>query len=292
MKISIGEALRKAIHYLTQADVAEPRAAAEVLLADLLCLPRSHLYLDAHRPLSPEHQGFYAQRLRRRRRGEPVQYITGRQEFWSLDFEVNAQVLIPRPESELLVVHGARLVRQWCVARPLLLPVVLDVGTGSGNLAISLAWELPHSRVWGIDRAWGALQVARRNAQRLGVADRITWACSDLLTAFQADLRHFTLCMCNLPYVTTVEWQHLAPEIRDYEPPGALLGGRDGLDLIRRVLATSPGSLAPGGSLLLEVGWRHAAMVVNLMWQTGSFRQVEVVRDFAGIERLVWAQVP
>ncbi len=290
MKTTIGEALRSAIRGLTQVGTAEPRAAAEVLLADLLCLPRSHLYLEARRSLSPVHQDLYAERLRRRRCGEPVQYITGRQDFWSLEFEVNAHVLIPRPESELLVEHGARLVRQWCTARPRQLPYVLDVGSGSGNLAISLARELPHSRVWGIDRALGALQVARRNAQRLGVADRVTWACSDVLTALPVDLRRFALCVGNLPYVAIAEWHHLPPDVRDYEPPEALLGGRDGLDLIRRVLVTSPGILAPGGALLLEVGWRHAATVVNLIRQAGSFRHVEVVRDFTGIERVVWAQ--
>jgi release factor glutamine methyltransferase len=218
-----------------------------------------------------------------------VQYITGRQEFWSLDFDVNPQVLIPRPESELLVEHGSRLVRQWCAAHAQLPLYVLDVGTGSGNLAISLAHALPQSMVWGLDIAPGALSVAQRNARRLGVAARLTWVCSDLVAALQADARRFALCVGNLPYVTTAEWQQLPREIRDYEPPGALLGGSDGLDLIRRLIATSPGILAPGGTLLLEVGWQQATTVINIIRQSGQFREVGAYRDFAGIARVIWA---
>jgi release factor glutamine methyltransferase len=292
MTTSIGEALQAARRGLQQAGVAEPRAAAEVLLADLLALPRSHLYLDAHRPLSTVQQELYTERVQRRRCGEPVQYITGRQEFWSLEFEVNPHVLIPRPESELLVEHGVRLVRQWELTSRSFPPYVLDVGSGSGNLAISLARELPRSRVWGIDRSVGALRVARHNAQRLGVAERLTWVCGDMLEPYPNGSRRFALCVSNPPYITPAEWQALPREIRQHEPPAALLGGHDGLTLMRRLIAASPGRLAPGGSLLVEVGWRQAATVIDIMRQTERFQRVGGYRDFAGIERVVWAQVP
>jgi release factor glutamine methyltransferase len=290
MNTTIGEALQEAIRALQQAGITEPRAAAEVLLADLLALSRPQLSLEANRPLSAVQHDLYTERIRRRRQAEPVQYITGRQEFWSLEFEVDAHVLIPRPESELLVEHGVRLVRQRGRTQPQL--YLLDVGTGSGNLAISLARELPQSQVWGIDNAIDALQVARRNAQRLGVADRLTWVCGDLLTQFQCNARRFTLCVSNLPYVTTAEWQRLPREIQAHEPPGALLGGCDGLELIRRLILASPEVLTPGGSLLLEVGWGQAATVVAIIRQTGTFQRLGVWQDFAGIERVVWAQMP
>jgi len=262
-----------------------------VLLADLLAMTRPHLYIEADYPLSTDQHVAYMARLQRRLQGEPVQYITGKQEFWSLEFAVSRQVLIPRPESELLVEQGTRLAQQWCIVHPQAPLAVLDVGTGSGNLAISLAHTLPQAHVWAVDRAYGALQVARQNAQRLGVAERLHWVCGDLATAFQGGRRCFALCVANLPYVTTAEWHSLPREIKDYEPAGALCGGRDGLDLIRRLIAASPEVLAPGGIVLLEVGWQQATAVQETLWQQGCFRSTGVYHDLAGIERVVWAQV-
>jgi release factor glutamine methyltransferase len=291
MSQTIGVALRQAIHCLEQHGVSEPQAAAEVLLADLLATTRLYLYVKADCPLSPDQYVAYLARLQRRLRGEPVQYITGKQEFWSLEFAISASVLIPRPESELLIEHGTPLAQRWCTAYPQACLAVLDVGTGSGNLAISLAHMLPQAHVWAVDRAYVALQVARQNAQRLGVAERLHWVCGDLVTAFQADRRCFALCVANLPYVTTAEWDSLPREIKEYEPPGALWGGHDGLDLIRRLIATSHEVLAPGGFLLLEVGWQQATAVQIILQQQGHFSGIGVYHDLAGIERVVWAQV-
>jgi release factor glutamine methyltransferase len=291
MSQTIGAALRQAIRCLERHGVSEPRAAAEVLLGDLLATTRLRLYVEADCPLSTDQQAAYMLRLQRRRRGEPVQYITGKQEFWSLEFIVSPQVLIPRPESEVLVEHGARFVQQWCTAYPQARLAVLDVGTGSGNLAISLAHALPQAHVWAVDCAYGALQVARQNAQRLGVAERLHWVCGDLVTAFQGGRRCFALCMANLPYVTTAEWHSLPREIKDYEPVDALCGGRDGLELIRRLIAASPEVLAPGGVLLLEVGWQQATAVQETIQQQQHFSSHGVYHDLAGIARVVWAQV-
>ena len=291
MSQTIGAALRQAIRCLERHGVSEPRAAAEVLLGDLLATTRSRFYVEADCPLSTDQHVVYMARLQRRLQGEPVQYITGKQEFWSLEFAVSGQVLIPRPESEVLVEHGARLVQQWCTAHPQARLAVLDVGTGTGNLAISLAHTLPQAHVWAVDRAYGALQVARQNAQRLGVAERLHWVCGDLVTAFQGGRRCFALCMANLPYVTTAEWHSLPREIKDYEPVGALCGGRDGLELIRRLIAASPEVLAPGGFLLLEVGWQQATAVQETIQQQQHFSSHGVYHDLAGIARVVWAQV-
>jgi release factor glutamine methyltransferase len=233
----------------------------------------------------------YVERLQRRLRGEPVQYITGKQEFWSLEFVVNPHVLIPRPESEVLVEQGVRLAQSWYATHPRARLAILDVGTGSGNLAISLAHTLPQVHVWAVDRAYEALQVARQNARHLSVAERLHWVCGDLLTAFQDGNRSFALCVANLPYVTTTEWHSLPREIKDYEPPGALCGGQDGLEFIRRLTASSPEVLAPGGILLLEVGWQQATAVQDMIRQQGYFGSTGTYYDLAGIERVVWAQM-
>jgi len=291
MSQTIGAALRHTIRCLERHGVSEPRAAAEVLLGDLLEKTRPRLYLDAACPLSTNQQAAYMERRQRRLRGEPVQYITGKQEFWSLEFAVSPHVLIPRPESEMLVEQGVRLAQEWWTTHPHSRLAILDVGTGSGNLAISLAHTLPQAHVWAVDRAYEALQVARQNAQRLGVAERLHWVCSDLLTAFQRGRRDFALGVANLPYVTTTEWHSLPREIKDYEPPEALCGGQDGLDLIRRLVASSPEVLAPGGVLLLEVGWLQATAVQETIRQQGHFSATGVYYDLAGIERAVWAQV-
>jgi len=291
MSQTIGAALRQAIRCLERHGVSEPQAAAEVLLSDLLEMTRPRLYVDAACPLSADQQAVYVGRLHRRLCGEPVQYITGKQEFWSLEFAVRPHVLIPRPESEVLVEQGVCLAREWCTTHPHARLAILDVGTGSGNLAISLAHTLPQAYVWAVDCTYEALQVARQNAQRLGVAERLYWVCSDLGTALQDGKRYFALCVANLPYVTTTEWHYLPREIKDYEPPGALCGGQDGLALIRRLIAASPGLLAPGGTLLLEVGWQQALAVQETIRQQGHFRSTGVYHDLAGIERVVWAQV-
>jgi len=183
MSQTIGAALRQALHCLEQHGVSESQAAAEVLLADRLATTRPYLYVKADCPLSTDQYVAYLARLQRRLQGEPVQYITGKQEFWSLEFAVSTPVLIPRPESELLIEHGTRLAQQWSTAYPQAGLAVLDVGTGSGNLAISLAHPLPQACVWAVDRAYVALQVARHNGQRLGVAERLHWLCGDLVTA-------------------------------------------------------------------------------------------------------------
>ena len=291
MSEALGAVLRNAVCRLTQHQVAEPRAAAEVLLADLLHISRPQLYLDAPLSLSTAQQEAYHARLTRRISGEPVQYITGTQEFWSLAFDVNPQVLIPRPESELLVEHGIRVVHQWCQQYPHIPPALLDIGTGSGNLAISLAHTLPQSQVWGIDCSLETLRVAQRNAQRLAVAERVHWVCGELLTALRSGERRFALCVGNLPYVTTAEWPGLPSEIRDHEPPGALLGGEDGLELIRRLIIAIPDVLAPAGRLLLEVGWQQASAVCHFLQAQGCFQAFGVYQDFAGIDRVVWARV-
>ena len=291
MSLALRPVLQRAAQCLARRQVAEPLADAEVLLADVLTLPRLNLYVDAHRRLSDAEHDAYRAHLGRRIQGEPVQYITGKQEFRSLTFEVGPQVLIPRPESELLVEHGARWARQWASRHGTSDLWCLDVGAGSGNLGISLLRELPACTVCGVDSSPAALQVARRNARRLGVAAGWHGLCGDLVAPLQSDAPRFAACVANLPYVTDAEWQALPPHIKDHEPAAALLGGADGLDVIRRLIAAAPAVLAPQGMLLLEVGWRQAAAVQALMRRAARFDATGVHRDFAGIERVVWGRM-
>ncbi len=288
MSQTIGELLRRATADLQRGSIAEAKAAAEILLADLLNLPRLSLFLEAHRVLTPPQFDAYTARLERRLQGEPVQYITGTQEFWSLSFAVNDAVLVPRPETELLVEHGIRQARQWL--NHATSAHLLDVGTGSGNIAISLARSVPQSRVWGIDLSREALRVAQCNAQRHAVTDRVRLIQGDLLGPIRDTCSYFALCTANLPYVSTSEWVQLPRDVKDYEPSMALCGGDDGLDLIRRLVVASPGMLAPGGLLLLEVGWKQAQMVMSILREVDAFAEVGVYRDLSGIDRVVWAQ--
>lgn len=282
--------LQRATRFLDGHRVPEPLADAEVLLAHVLVLPRLQIHFDAHEPISLLQQRAYQDCLRRRARGEPVQYITGSQEFHSLAFEVNPHVLIPRPESELLVDQGVRWARHWASQNRALDIRCLDVGTGSGNLGISLLRELPKASVCAIDSSPAALSVARRNARRLGVEDRWHGLCGDLVEPFRCESPCFAVCVANLPYVTDAEWQQLPEHIRDYEPEAALRGGTDGLDVVRRLILAAPQVLARQGTLLLEVGWRQAEAVERLMRQTARFGATGRYPDFAGVERVVWGR--
>lgn len=289
MSQTIGELLRRAIADLEREGIAEPKAAAEMLLADLLDLPRLSLFLETHCVLSILQCDAYAERIRRRLQGEPVQYIIGTQEFWSLSFVVSGAVLVPRPETELLVDYGVRHVRQCSTGHAAEIHLV-DVGTGSGNIAVSFAHTVPQSRVWGVDISWDALQVARTNARRHAVADRMTWIQGDLLTSIRQTGRAFAICTANLPYVTTAEWAALPRDIKAYEPALALCGGEDGLDLLRRLVVMSSYVLAPGGLMLLEVGWQQAREVASMLNAQAAFIDVGIEQDLAGIERMVWAR--
>ena len=290
MSLARRSVLQRATGCLERHGVPEPQADAEVLLAYVLMLPRLQIHIDALEPVTLWQQRAYQDCLRRRIQGEPVQYITGAQEFHSLPFEVNPHVLIPRPESELLVDQGVRWAKHWATQNAASHIHCLDVGTGSGNLGISLLQELPNCSVCAVDSSFAALNVARRNACRLGVSDRWQGLCGDLVESLSSQASCFAVCVANLPYVTNAEWRQLPAHIRDHEPAAALRGGSDGLDVIRRLIAAAPAVLARQGTLLLEVGWQQAAAVERLVRKTARFEATGKYRDFAGIERVVWGR--
>ena len=276
--------LQQAIQALQNAEVDEARLNAELLLAYTLGLDRAAILAQPDRQLTPKELTRFRDLAARRVAREPLPYITGHREFFGLDFVVDARVLIPRPETELLVEHALR------IARPLpRLLEIADVGAGSGAIAVTLAVHLPHATVYALDASAGALAVTAENARRHNVASRVHCRQGDLLTPLPGPV---DLIAANLPYVTTGEWTDLLPEIRDNEPRAALDGGPDGLDAIRRLLATAVPHLRPGGVLLLEIGASQGSAVTSLARRCFPAADLQLHRDYAGLDRLVIVRLP
>lgn len=251
---------------------------------DVLLLARHVLGWDRatvhSRDADPPPAGFapaYAAAIARRARREPMAYITGVQEFWNRDFAVSPAVLIPRPETELIIEEAMSMV----------FATVADIGTGSGCLAVTLAAEVLQARVVATDISAAALGVARANAQRHGVADRIEFRETRYLEGIPGP---FDLIVSNPPYVTDAEYATLAPEVRAFEPRTALTAGPDGLDEVWAVLACAAGSLDRGGMLLMEIGYQQAAAVTALLAADGPLTLLRISPDLQGIPRLVVAQ--
>jgi release factor glutamine methyltransferase len=211
--------------------------------------------------------------------GEPLAYLTGHREFYGLDFLVDARVLVPRPETETLVDLARAHAHPHAPTR------ILDVGTGSGCLAVAVARHLPSAHVTATDISAGALAVARRNADRHGVSDRVTFVQSDLLSDCRLQTSSFTLLLANLPYIASSDLPRLP--VSEHEPRLALDGGSEGLDLIRRLLADAPRVLSSNGGLLLEIGADQGQAVSALARTAFPAAQIRVHRDWAGLDRVV-----
>lgn len=276
---TILEVLRWTTGYLQEKGCPTPRLDAEVLLAHALGIDRVRLYVEYERPLSEAELARFRELVRRRAAREPVACIRGFKEFWSLTFEVNPAVLIPRPETELLVEEALR------IARGLVAPRVVDVGTGSGAVAVVLARELGRP-VMATDSSPAALEVARRNAAQH--AAQVELLLADLLSPFREGA--FDLVVSNPPYVPSGEFATAPPEL-SFEPRSALDGGADGLDIVRALVQQAARVLAPGGWLLVEVGMGQAPEAAALM-EAAGFAEVGRVRDLAGIERVVTGHRP
>jgi release factor glutamine methyltransferase len=277
VKVRVGDALDAAVARLAAAGVPEPRADAEVLLASALDTTRAGIVARAHDALAPAVDAAFAALVARRATREPVHYLVGEREFWSLPVAVDRRVLVPRPETEVVIETALRVAPD---ARR-----VLDVGTGSGALACALARELLAARVWASDVDPDALAVARVNVRRH--APRVSLVRGDLLAPFRDAA--FDLVVSNPPYVADDELAGLMPEVRDHEPRVALVAGRDGLAAIAALVAEAPRVLAPGGRLVVEMGVGQAAAVRRLVDRTGQYKKVDVVRDHAGIDRVLVA---
>ena len=268
----VGDALGAAIDALEAAGVESPRLDAELLLEAASGVDRARLIAEPKAGVDPAAARKFGAMVRRRIRREPVPYVLGRRWFRRLELRVDSRALIPRPERELMVEAGVEVEP----AR------VLDVGTGSGAVALALAAELPRAEVVATDTSPGALALARENAARLGLDGRVRFEAGTLPKGAL-----FDLLVANLPYVAEPEWQGLAPEIRDWEPREALLAGADGLDAIRGLLAELGASEHPLADVVaLEVGVGQAVKVGEMLAEAG-YPNVEVRNDLAGIPRVL-----
>ena len=274
---------------LAEGGIPDSALEADIILAWLLGCDQSGLILQ-HRRVPGEQLLHRLQEVLCRRLGrEPLAYIMGEWEFWSLPFKVGPPVLIPRPETELLVEQALEFALQWATRSPAggEEPMrILDLGSGSGILAVVLARELPEARVVAVDLSPAALELARENARRHRVEGRISFVTSSWLSALAPQCR-FDLVVSNPPYVVRGELPRLQPEVRDYEPRSALDGGGDGLDEIREIKETLPPLLEAGGALLMEIGWDQGEAVKLLFEADLRYSQVSVLPDLAGLPRVL-----
>ena len=298
MTISIAEAILQGSHKLRQAGVAEARREAGSLLAHVLGRDRSFILSHAEDALTDEQTERFREFVERRAHGEPLQYITGQQEFFGLEFEVSPDVLIPRPETELLVETALKLIPEDATA-----PFICDVGTGSGCVAIALLHELgkthdggdaagPKAHAFAIDISPAALQVAKRNAARHSVTEQIEFVVSDCFAGLDPENpvhSHFDLIVSNPPYIEDGELAGLQREVRDFEPKLALTAGADGLDVIRRLLLEAGKFLKPGGYFLFEIGFQQSVAVEQLI-DPKNWTLLRIYEDLQGIPRIVALQ--
>jgi release factor glutamine methyltransferase len=269
---------------LLAAGIESGRLDAELLLGHVLGMSREQLVIGASMSLSQQQWQEYESILLRRLAAEPTAYITGRQEFWSKDFRVTPDVLIPRPETECLVEVALKLAAKW--PEPLR---ILDLGTGSGAIAIAVAGELPKAEIFATDISHAALVLARQNAARHGVAGQIHFLQGDLFEAIRKVGAKFHLILSNPPYIRRGEIAELAPTVSRWEPHGALDGGPDGLDYYRRLAAEAIDYLLPNGAIIVEIGADMGASVRALFANAATGIDATIDQDYSGQDRIVVA---
>ena len=281
---TVREILKKTETYLAGRGVDGPRLSAQVLLARAVGLDRLGLIMAMDRPLTPGELDVARELVARRGRGEPVAYILGEREFYGLDFAVTPATLIPRPETELFIDRTLALFPGGELG------AFADLGTGSGCLAVTLAVRFPGAVGLALDKSAEALAVARENARRHGVAGRVAFELADFADLPRRD-DGYGLVVSNPPYVSRVEYGECSAEVRDFEPESALVPGETGLEAVPVVARAAFGALAPGGRLLVEIGWQQGAAAAGIVADCG-FVDVLVRPDLAGCDRLVEARLP
>jgi release factor glutamine methyltransferase len=298
--IDVRTALKQGIHLIREAHVPSDTLAAELLLLHVTRRDRTWLYAHPEEILDPQTIESYFSLLRRRAAGEPTQHLTGKQEFWGLEFEVTPDVLIPRPETEHLIeVALDRLaVRELRAGRDPKLTgeglTIVDIGTGSGCIAITLAKELPGALIYATDISHTALAVAHRSATRLGFSNRITFLESNLFDSFSRSTARrapllFDLVISNPPYISRKEMSNLPTEVRDHEPASALFGGEEGYELYGQLIPQSARHLKPGGLLIVELG-HDSLPAVRPLLETPEWTNLHVTNDLASIPRVLSAE--
>ena len=260
---------------------------AELLFTEVIHCSRQELYNSQYKALNNRQKEFISRALKRRIAGEPIQYILGKSDFMGLEFKVSPAVLIPRPETEILV---ETIVKYARAAKPKGSTLhILDIGTGSGNIAVSLAKFIPEARISALDISRRALVVARDNAALNNVSSRIRFACSDLFKNSRALPRHYDIIISNPPYIPAAEMKNLQIEVR-HEPGLALNGGEDGLEFYRRIIDECPDRLKESGILAMEMGFGQCQPIKGIFAKSGKFDIIDIVKDYSGIERIMIAK--
>jgi release factor glutamine methyltransferase len=270
------QALERARELLTRHNIEDAALESEVLLCHVLKINRAQLLSEPECELPKRHEDTFKTFIKRRIKGEPHAYITAHREFYGLDFEVDKRVLIPRPETELLVEQAIKKAADYAN------PVIVDIGTGSGAIAISLAKHLPHAQIYAVDISKAALKLTARNCRRHQVEDSVTLLRGDLLESAPAEV---DIIVANLPYVLTAE----VPQVNTagFEPGLALDGGADGLELIKKLCVQAKDKLRPAGCLLLEIGQGQDKAVCEILHVLYPAGNVECLPDLSGIKRVV-----
>jgi release factor glutamine methyltransferase len=301
--MDVRAALKEGIARLRATKVPSDTLAAELLLMHALGRDRTWLYTNPEHPLDAVTAEKYFALIARRSSGEPTQYLTGKQEFWALEFDVTPAVLIPRPETEHVIEvalerlgeRGIKINMKTGAPSPTL--HIADVGTGSGCIAVALAHELPHAKIIATDISASALAVARHNATRHQVADRIEFVEADLfervsrespITTRESHL--FDLIVSNPPYIAHTDAASLPAEVRDHEPHSALFGGHRGVEIYSRLIQQSGALLKPGGFLVLELGYDSATAVRKMFHMEHCWANISITDDLAGIPRVIAAE--
>lgn len=274
--MNLKQALLNARDILTRSSIDDASLEAEILLRHTLKISRAHLYQELDTQISKADESTYYRLVERRRQGEPTAYITGHREFYGLDFYVDHNVLIPRPESEFLVEKALEIARNRDIA------AVVDIGTGCGAIAISLAKNLTGIKIYAVDISLPSLEVARRNCHQLGTEDKIEFLHGNMLEPLPGPV---DLIVANLPYVRESGIPERGP--LSFEPVLALNGGRDGTSMISTLCNQSVDKLAPGGCMLLEIGEGQADAVTDIVREAFSSARIETTVDYAGIVRVV-----
>ena len=282
--MQLKQAIDSAYQLFIENDIPSPRLNAELLLMFVLAQERAYLYAHPEREITSDEQSRYDEVIRERARGCPTQYITGHQEFWGLDLLVSPAVLIPRPETEHVVEAVLELVKDSRLDGTGRLKL-LDVGTGSGCIALALASELPQTEIHACDISEEALEVARINAARLALGGRVLFRKSDLLGVYAGE--NFNFIISNPPYVGEADADKVQKQVREFEPKIAVFSGQEGMEIYRRLIPQAHEHLRPGGWFVTEIGYSEEAKVKELL---AGWADIQVIADLQGIPRVVVAR--
>jgi release factor glutamine methyltransferase len=282
--ITVLEVIKLSTEYLQKKGVESPRANAEILLAEILKCKRLELYLAFDKPLAENEVQIYREAIRKRGLRIPLQYIVGNVEFYGLNLIVNENVLIPRPETELLI---EKIIKDSDKSTDL---NILDVGVGSGNISLSLSKNLPNSKVLAIDISKSALDVAHQNAEINSLQDKVDFKLFDIMNGDLNSLGKFDLIVSNPPYVSENDFESLEPELKNHEPKIALTDNSDGMSFYKHIIEVSDQLLNKPGKIYFELGMDHSTQVQKYFEQN-NFNSIQVIKDYSGIDRIICGEL-